>query len=103
MGTHNICFCAEIRKMFVWLFHLSWAMLLHLRFVLYRHLLNNSMPANIIFMQVRLENYQGIKQLVCLPNVNPCHAELIKMPCPLLIVSQSGCLIQVFDTNPYTN
>ena len=30
--------------------------------------------------------------------VNPCHAALIKMPCPFLTGSQSGCLIQVVDT-----
>ena len=34
-------------------------------------------------------------------NINPCHAELIKMPCPLLIFSQSDYLIQVVDTNSH--
>ena len=29
--------------------------------------------------------------------INPCHAEEIKMPCPLLISSQSDYLIQIFD------
>ena len=31
--------------------------------------------------------------------INPCHAEYIKMPCPLLIFSQSHYLIRVFDRN----
>ena len=34
---------------------------------------------------------------------NPCHAELIKMPRPLLIVSQSDCLIQVVYINSHTD
>ena len=31
--------------------------------------------------------------------INPCHPEKIKMPCPLLIFSQSDYLIQVVQTN----
>ena len=34
--------------------------------------------------------------------INPCHAEKIKMPCPLLIFSQSDYLIQVLDANVHT-
>ena len=34
--------------------------------------------------------------------IYPCHAEKIKMPCPLLIFSQSDYLIQVVDTNSHT-
>ena len=33
---------------------------------------------------------------------NPCHAEYIKMPYPLLIFSQSGNLIQIVGINSYT-
>ena len=33
---------------------------------------------------------------------NLCHAEKIKMPCPLLIFSQSGNLIRIVDINSYT-
>ena len=32
---------------------------------------------------------------------NPCHAEYIKMPRPLLISSQSDYLIRVFDRNSH--
>ena len=32
-------------------------------------------------------------------NINPCHAEYIRMPRPLLIFSQSDWLIQVVDIN----
>ena len=35
-------------------------------------------------------------------DLNPCHAEYIKMLCPFLIVSQSDCLIQVVDINSHT-
>ena len=35
-------------------------------------------------------------------DVNPCHAELIKMPRPLQIFSQSNYLIQNVDNNSYT-
>ena len=35
-------------------------------------------------------------------NINPCHAELTKMPRPLLIFSQSDYLIQVVHTNSPT-
>ena len=31
--------------------------------------------------------------------LNPCHAEKIKISCPLLIISQSDCLIYVVDKN----
>ena len=34
--------------------------------------------------------------------INPCHAELIKLPCPLLIFSQSDYLIQIVDINSHT-
>ena len=34
--------------------------------------------------------------------INPCHAEWINIPRPLLIFSQSDYLIQVFDISPYT-
>ena len=34
---------------------------------------------------------------------NPCHAEQITMPCPLLAVNQSDYLIQVVDTNSHSN
>ena len=33
--------------------------------------------------------------------LNPCHAEQIMMPCPLLISSKSDHLIQVFDRNSH--
>ena len=33
---------------------------------------------------------------------NPCNTENFKMPHPLLIVSQSDYLIQIVNTNPYT-
>ena len=35
--------------------------------------------------------------------LNTCHAEYIKMPCPLLISSHSDFLIWVFDRNSYIN
>ena len=35
-------------------------------------------------------------------NVNPCPAELIKMPHPLLIFSQSDCLIFIVAINSHT-
>ena len=35
-------------------------------------------------------------------HINPCHAELIKMPYPLLTVSESDCLIQIVDKKLYT-
>ena len=34
--------------------------------------------------------------------INPCHAEQIKMPCTLLIVSQSDSLIKIVDINSDT-
>ena len=34
--------------------------------------------------------------------LNPCHAELIKMPHPFLIFSQSYYLIQIIDINSHT-
>ena len=34
--------------------------------------------------------------------LNPCHAELIKMPHPLLIFSQSDCFIPGMDINSHT-
>ena len=37
-----------------------------------------------------------------LKRINPCHAELIKMPLPLPIFSQSVYLIQVVDINSHT-
>ena len=37
--------------------------------------------------------------LLCL---NPCHAKKIKMPCPLLIFSQSDHLIQTVDIDSHT-
>ena len=33
---------------------------------------------------------------------NPCHAEYIKMPSPLIVFGQSDNLIQVVDTKPHT-
>ena len=36
-------------------------------------------------------------------NLNPCHAEWIKMPRPLLIFSLSDYLIQVVDSNSHFN
>ena len=33
--------------------------------------------------------------------INPCHAEWIKMPRPLLISSQSDYLIRIFDRNSH--
>ena len=36
------------------------------------------------------------KSIKCVRALNPCHAELIKMPRTLLIVSQSDSLIQIF-------
>ena len=38
----------------------------------------------------------------CCCMVNPCHAEYIRMPCPLLIFNQSDYLIQVVDINSIT-
>ena len=35
-------------------------------------------------------------------SINPCHAEYIKMPCPLLISNQSDYLFQVVDTNSHS-
>ena len=35
-------------------------------------------------------------------SISPCYAVLIKMPCTLLIISQSDYLIQVVDTNLHT-
>ena len=35
-------------------------------------------------------------------HINPCHAEYIKMPCPLLVFSQSDYLIQLVHTNSNT-
>ena len=48
-----------------------------------------------------------IKEIICFLreqslSFNPCDAELIKMPCPLLIFSQSGNLVQIVDINSYT-
>ena len=37
-----------------------------------------------------------------LRSINPCYAEYIKMPCPLLIFSQSDYLIQIDDINSHT-
>ena len=37
-----------------------------------------------------------------LSQLNLCHVELIKMPRPLLTVSQSKYMIQIVDINPYT-
>ena len=34
--------------------------------------------------------------------VNPCHAEYIKLACPLLFFSQSDYLIQIVDINSNT-
>ena len=34
--------------------------------------------------------------------LNPCHAEYIKMPHPLLIFSQSDYLVQTVNTNSHT-
>ena len=36
-------------------------------------------------------------------NVNACHAEYFKMPCPLLSFSRSDYLIQVVDTNSFND
>ena len=33
------------------------------------------------------------------PLLDPCHADLIKIPCPLVIFSQSDCLNQIVNTN----
>ena len=46
---------------------------------------------------IRLNMHGLISTLLFLCH-NPCHAEYIKMPCPLLIFSQSDNLIQVVDT-----
>ena len=35
-------------------------------------------------------------------HINPCHAEYIKMPCQLLVFSQSDYLIQLVHTNSNT-
>ena len=43
-------------------------------------------------------SYQKLAQSA---TFNPSHAELIKMPCPLLISSQSDYLIWVFDRNSH--
>ena len=35
-------------------------------------------------------------------HINPCHVEQIKMPHPLLVLSQSDYLVKVVDTNSNT-
>ena len=35
-------------------------------------------------------------------DLKPCHPELMKMPHPFLIFSQSDYLIQIVDINSYT-
>ena len=52
-----------------------------------------------------IEIYQRIDDIapaVISKLLNPCHAEYIKMPCPLLIFSQSDNLIQAVDTKSHT-
>ena len=57
-------------------------------------LIRPSIPLIVIFLH--------FSNMLSSPSIlNPCHAEYIKMPRPLLIASQSDYLIQVFDRNSH--
>ena len=85
MSTHPKCFYGEIRRN---------ASLETLRLEVCTVL-----PVSILWF-----NLKGFLKfaITCVFGINPCHAEYIKMPCPLPIFSQSDFLIQVVDINSHT-
>ena len=48
-------------------------------------------------------SYRMARAKIGIQHFNPCHTEWIKMSCPLLIVSQSDCLIRLFIRNHILN
>ena len=56
---------------------------------------------DLLYVVVQDKTHYGLQKAFSYFLINPCHAEEIKMPCPLLIFSQSHYLIQVFDTSSH--
>ena len=59
------------------------------------------LPPRLLFLRSLLFGKSVIFDLI-LAHLNLCHAEKIKMPCPLIIFSQSNYMIQVVSTYSHT-
>ena len=60
------------------------------------------MPCAMVRKQNSETNSICLHASAVMININPCPAELIKMPHPLLIVSQPDSLIQIVDINSHS-